>query len=178
MLPSLHMFYCPCQLLRYVSLTRTLISSKTPFVSYKVLFWNAKKPIKFLLLFQNVFTDLETLAAIFACAIHDVDHPGLTNSFLVNTSEWTNCFRPSAAGRPYGVMYVWSLSSCKPPPILTLTPLWLWTPLNHVSCDHMMGDGARHLHWRSELVSTLIKSHLPRVLQMYCQPCNDGLLWL
>ena len=40
------------------------------------------------LLFQNVFTDLETLAAIFACAIHDVDHPGLTNSFLVNTSKW------------------------------------------------------------------------------------------
>ena len=36
---------------------------------------------------ENVFTDLEVLAAIFACAVHDVDHPGLTNQFLVNTSE-------------------------------------------------------------------------------------------
>ena len=38
-------------------------------------------------MFQNVFTDLEVLAAIFACAIHDVDHPGVTNQFLVNTSQ-------------------------------------------------------------------------------------------
>ena len=37
---------------------------------------------------QNVFTGLETLAAIFACAIHDVDHPGLTNQYLINTSEY------------------------------------------------------------------------------------------
>lgn len=36
---------------------------------------------------QNVFTSLETLAAIFACAIHDVDHPGLTNQYLINSSE-------------------------------------------------------------------------------------------
>ncbi|CAH1774431.1 unnamed protein product [Owenia fusiformis] len=36
---------------------------------------------------ENVFTDLEILAAIFSCAIHDVDHPGLTNQFLINTSS-------------------------------------------------------------------------------------------
>ncbi|XP_076439876.1 3',5'-cyclic-AMP phosphodiesterase 4C-like isoform X2 [Babylonia areolata] len=36
---------------------------------------------------ENVFTSLETLAAIFACAIHDVDHPGLTNQYLINTSS-------------------------------------------------------------------------------------------
>lgn len=36
---------------------------------------------------QAVFTDLEVLAAIFASAIHDVDHPGVSNQFLVNTSE-------------------------------------------------------------------------------------------
>ena len=36
---------------------------------------------------QNVFTDLEILAAIFASAIHDVDHPGVTNQFLINTSK-------------------------------------------------------------------------------------------
>ena len=36
---------------------------------------------------QAVFTDLEILAAIFASAIHDVDHPGVSNQFLVNTSE-------------------------------------------------------------------------------------------
>lgn len=36
---------------------------------------------------QNVFTDLEILAAIFSCAIHDVDHPGLTNQYLINTCK-------------------------------------------------------------------------------------------
>ncbi|XP_036365375.1 cAMP-specific 3',5'-cyclic phosphodiesterase 4C isoform X4 [Octopus sinensis] len=36
---------------------------------------------------ENVFTDLEVLAAIFACTIHDVDHPGVTNQYLVNTSS-------------------------------------------------------------------------------------------
>lgn len=36
---------------------------------------------------QEVFTDLEILAAIFAAAIHDVDHPGVSNQFLINTSK-------------------------------------------------------------------------------------------
>lgn len=35
----------------------------------------------------SVFTDLEVFAALFAAVIHDVDHPGLTNQFLVNTSN-------------------------------------------------------------------------------------------
>ncbi|XP_033196544.1 phosphodiesterase dunce isoform X5 [Bombus vancouverensis nearcticus] len=33
---------------------------------------------------ESVFTPLEIAAALFAAAIHDVDHPGLTNQFLVN----------------------------------------------------------------------------------------------
>jgi len=37
---------------------------------------------------QNVFTDLEIMATVFASAVHDVDHPGLNNQFLVNTSEF------------------------------------------------------------------------------------------
>ncbi|XP_037673913.1 cAMP-specific 3',5'-cyclic phosphodiesterase 4C isoform X1 [Choloepus didactylus] len=36
---------------------------------------------------EAVFTDLEVLAAIFASAIHDVDHPGVSNQFLINTRE-------------------------------------------------------------------------------------------
>lgn len=38
-------------------------------------------------LLQSVFTSLEILAAIFAAAIHDVDHPGLTNQYLINSSS-------------------------------------------------------------------------------------------
>ncbi|KAI9565889.1 hypothetical protein GHT06_009687 [Daphnia sinensis] len=36
---------------------------------------------------ESVFTNLEIMAAIFAATIHDVDHPGLTNQFLINTSS-------------------------------------------------------------------------------------------
>lgn len=41
-----------------------------------------------LCLSQAVFTDLEIMAALFASAIHDVDHPGVTNQFLINTSRF------------------------------------------------------------------------------------------
>ncbi|XP_054105959.2 3',5'-cyclic-AMP phosphodiesterase 4C isoform X1 [Callithrix jacchus] len=36
---------------------------------------------------EAVFTDLEVLAALFASAIHDVDHPGVSNQFLINTNS-------------------------------------------------------------------------------------------
>ena len=35
----------------------------------------------------QVFSPLEVLAAILASCIHDVDHPGVTNQYLVNTGE-------------------------------------------------------------------------------------------
>merc|ERR1719251_99428 len=36
---------------------------------------------------EEVFTPLEVLAAILASCIHDVDHPGVTNQYLVNTGS-------------------------------------------------------------------------------------------
>ena len=36
---------------------------------------------------ENVFTDLDVLAALYASAIHDVDHPGVTNQFLINSGS-------------------------------------------------------------------------------------------
>ncbi|XP_065212180.1 3',5'-cyclic-AMP phosphodiesterase isoform X5 [Planococcus citri] len=36
---------------------------------------------------ESVFTPLEVCAALFAATIHDVDHPGLTNQFLINSSS-------------------------------------------------------------------------------------------
>ncbi|XP_038049560.1 cAMP-specific 3',5'-cyclic phosphodiesterase 4C-like isoform X2 [Patiria miniata] len=36
---------------------------------------------------ENVFTDIEILAALFAAAIHDVRHPGLNNQFLIASSS-------------------------------------------------------------------------------------------
>lgn len=37
---------------------------------------------------EGVFTPLEICGALFAACIHDVDHPGLTNQFLINSSEF------------------------------------------------------------------------------------------
>lgn len=38
---------------------------------------------------EGVFTPLEVGGALFAACIHDVDHPGLTNQFLVNSSMFS-----------------------------------------------------------------------------------------
>ncbi|KAH8857955.1 cAMP-specific 3',5'-cyclic phosphodiesterase 4D [Schistosoma japonicum] len=36
---------------------------------------------------KNIFSDLEMFAIFFASAIHDIDHPGLTNQYLINTNH-------------------------------------------------------------------------------------------
>ncbi|XP_064171249.1 3',5'-cyclic-AMP phosphodiesterase 4C [Anguilla rostrata] len=36
---------------------------------------------------NDVFSELEILAALFAAAVHDVDHPGVSNQFLINTNS-------------------------------------------------------------------------------------------
>lgn len=42
---------------------------------------------------ESVFTPLEITAALFAATIHDVDHPGLTNQFLINSSKYNILYR-------------------------------------------------------------------------------------
>lgn len=41
---------------------------------------------------ENVFTPVEICSALFAACVHDVDHPGLTNQFLINSSEFFDFF--------------------------------------------------------------------------------------
>lgn len=62
-------------------------------------------------LFQSLFTELEILAAIFASAIHDVDHPGVTNQYLINTSKFV-LFMSLLAKRCYSNLEVLLLLFC------------------------------------------------------------------
>jgi high affinity cAMP-specific and IBMX-insensitive 3',5'-cyclic phosphodiesterase 8 len=38
-------------------------------------------------LFQSIFDEIDEVAALLAAIVHDLDHPGKTNSFLVNSSS-------------------------------------------------------------------------------------------
>ena len=42
----------------------------------------------FCFVFQNVFTELEQIAIIFASAIHDVDHPGVSSQYLIDSGSY------------------------------------------------------------------------------------------
>ena len=66
-----------------------------------------------LFVFQSVFTDLEVLAAILASAVHDVDHPGVNNHFLVATSNFFLLFRhllPCVLVNVIGIRESWGSS--------------------------------------------------------------------
>lgn len=39
-----------------------------------------------------MFTDLEIVSALFAAAIHDIDHPGVTNQYLIKCSNEVGLF--------------------------------------------------------------------------------------
>ncbi|KER20227.1 hypothetical protein T265_11168 [Opisthorchis viverrini] len=36
---------------------------------------------------QSMFSDLEVFSTLFACIIHDIDHPAVTNQYLINTNN-------------------------------------------------------------------------------------------
>lgn len=38
-------------------------------------------------LLQEIFDDMDVVSTLIAAAIHDLDHPGKTNSFLINSSH-------------------------------------------------------------------------------------------
>ena len=58
----------------------------------------------------SVFTDLEVFAALFAALIHDVDHPGLTNQFLVATSNvLALCYNDSSVLENHHIATAFSL---------------------------------------------------------------------
>jgi hypothetical protein len=63
-------------------------------------------------LFQSVFTPLEVMSAVFAAAIHDVDHPGLTNQFLINTSSGTAGSYRRQAAEFSALLFVLEENSC------------------------------------------------------------------
>lgn len=52
------------------------------------------------------------MAAIFAATIHDVDHPGLTNQFLINTSElWLPNMKKTVNVWKLTILICWSQGS-------------------------------------------------------------------
>lgn len=58
---------------------------------------------------QAVFTDLEILAAIFGAAIHDVDHPGVSNQFLINTSKSLLAKSQQICTTPIYLVYIYKI---------------------------------------------------------------------
>merc|ERR1711953_1378785 len=64
--------------------TFTIFQSRDLFKSFQIV---PQTLLNFLTTLENVFTPLEIMAAVFATSIHDVDHPGLTNQYLINTSS-------------------------------------------------------------------------------------------
>ncbi|XP_033096890.1 cAMP-specific 3',5'-cyclic phosphodiesterase 4C-like [Anneissia japonica] len=102
---------------------------------------------------ENVFTDLEILAALFGGAIHDVDHPGLNNQFLVATSsELAIMYNDESVLENHSLAVAFKLLQCENCNIFeTLTSKQFQT-LRKISIDMVLAtDMSKHMSLLADL---------------------------
>ncbi|XP_071954007.1 3',5'-cyclic-AMP phosphodiesterase 4C-like isoform X2 [Antedon mediterranea] len=102
---------------------------------------------------ENVFTDLEILAAIFGGAIHDVDHPGLNNQFLVATSsELAIMYNDESVLENHSLAVAFKLIQCENCNIFETLTTKQFQTLRKISIDMVLAtDMSKHMSLLADL---------------------------